>query len=61
MREIRTYSSEGGGIEANRRFLPLSPNPMAFPRVPRGDTISVMSRRLGRATQFVNDLLRRQF
>lgn len=24
MREIRTYGSEGGGIELNRSFLPLS-------------------------------------
>jgi hypothetical protein len=28
MREIRTSGSEGGGIEANRFFLPLSVSPV---------------------------------
>jgi hypothetical protein len=38
-----------------------SANPMPFPRIPQGDTISVMSRRLGRAKRFVKDLFRRRF
>jgi hypothetical protein len=38
-----------------------SADPMPFPRIPEGDTISVISHRLRCAERFVNDLLRRQF
>jgi hypothetical protein len=54
----RPWAPEG---EATAGTTGRSANPMPFPRIPSGDIISVVSRRLGRAKRFVNDLLSRQF